>query len=83
MVRQWLSAPIPRRNALASVLAVELLLVVQSYRLGAHMRLIEHQNTSLHICNEIIDTLLDKADPQTVHELNEQLEFWRVIRGVG
>lgn len=43
---------------------------------------IADQNLTIDILKETVDFLLDRADGATVAELNKNLDFWRVVRGV-
>lgn len=85
-LQAYLNAPIPRKTALAVVLAEGLglsyvALVGLNKVLKMNGELIQDQAERLQIYKESMDFLLDRADPVSVIELNEKLDYWRVIRG--
>jgi hypothetical protein len=81
----WLNEPIPRKKALG---VVSFMFVNQGIMYAAYNHLEKHAkkrlddaNQKLTICNETIDFMLARADPVTLGELNQHLDFWRVVRG--
>lgn len=57
-------------------------IATELFIIKSQAEVITDQNMRLKICNEIMDFLLDKADVDTVQELDEKLEYWRIIRGM-
>lgn len=77
----WLNAPIPRKYALGALLITNasLFLTAKSV-LREGDKIIADQNERLHILKESVDFLLDQADDATIIVLNQNLDFWRVVR---
>lgn len=48
----------------------------------AYETVIEDQQERIKIYDETVNYLLERADDRTLVELNEKLDFWRVIRGI-
>jgi hypothetical protein len=44
--------------------------------------LLADRDQRIHIFKEGVDFLVERADPDTIAELNQNLEYWRVIRGI-
>lgn len=81
----YLSEPIPRGRAL---LGVALLVSGSTVVWAAHHTLlkqlndiVEDQTQRLAIYKETTEFLLSRADPSTLHTLNSNLDYWRVVRG--
>jgi hypothetical protein len=83
----YLDDPIPRKVALAVVIgqaAGQFL----SYRAAVKRIVAEgnaimaDQEQRIAILNETCHFLLDRADDATAAELNEKMDYWRVVRGI-
>lgn len=77
----YLNTPIPRYKVLlliASHLAGTSVAVYAAGRKAGAV--IEDQQQRIVIFREAVDFLLDHADSETVSELNQNLDYWRVIR---
>lgn len=82
----WLLEPIPRWRALSGVLIsnigmVALLLEKQAALKNAAEVHADQCQRNI-ILKEICDFLIDRADDATAVELNKNLDYWRIIRGV-
>lgn len=77
-----ISGSIPKSSAVAIIIAqsmvTTLLMHWQQKQLGA---IIADQNERIRIFDETTKFLIENADDRTLTELNEKLDFWRVIRG--
>lgn len=85
-IKAYLNAPIPRKDALSVVVAEGFVLTYIAMMglnkvLKMNGDIVRDQAERLQIYKESLDFLLDRADPMAVIELNEQLDYWRVIRG--
>lgn len=85
-ITAYLNTPIPRKVALAVTIGQGLGCTYASYRAlkkqaNVANAIIADQVERLHIYNEAMEILLEKADPLTLAELNEKLGFWAIIRG--
>lgn len=82
-INAFLNTPIPLKTALIGL----------AFNTGTHMithlanrqiiheqvETIERQNRALQILTEASELLMEQASPQTISELSEKLEFWRII----
>lgn len=84
-VQEVLNAPVPFKNALVCVAAAvagsAIASVIQYNMLvnkaNAQIRELGEKNAILH---ESVNFLLERADPDTLGELNNNLEFWVVVK---
>lgn len=86
MLKDFLNYPIPAYKAFAG-LAVAGTGTVITYLAAKDLlvkadRTIEDQNQRLRIYGESLEYLLARADDATLKDLNKNLDFWRVIRGM-
>lgn len=84
-LHDYLNAPVPRKIALACLAGQavgNMVVVLSSLRKQAREAnvLLADQNERIHILVESIEFLLERSDNDTVSELDENLEFWRVVR---
>lgn len=83
-VQTYLNMPISRKKALAAVLAANTAMVATYLSCKELLKqadeIIADQKQRLSIYHESLDFLLDRADDSTILVLNENLDFWRVIR---
>lgn len=81
----WLNEPIPRKRALGVVTFMfanqGVMYVAANWLVNDANKRLKDANQKLTICNETINYMLERADPVTIAELNEKLEFWTIVRG--
>lgn len=82
-LQAYLNAPIPRKTALAVVIGQAtssiLITIVATHRLS---ETVKAQDKSLKIYSETTEFLMEHASPETLDELNQRLDYWRVIQGM-
>lgn len=78
-IKAWLDTPIPRKRALGAVLFSQYtnVVMIATWRLERNAT-----KQNIHILRESVDFLMEKADPATVAELNDMLDFWRAVKGI-
>ena len=86
MIEEWLNDPIPRKTTLLCIglmgvgHAMTYLGMKQSLNQAA--RIYHDQEQRIAIYRESMDFLLERASDADATELNEKLDYWRVIRGI-
>lgn len=86
MLKEFLNRPILMRQALIGIgiaTAGTVAVGIAGHELLTEAdKKIADQNERLRIFRESVDFLLDNASEPTLQELNKNLEFWRVVRGI-
>jgi hypothetical protein len=84
MIKAWLNEPIPRYKALIATglpfLASTASAIFSVKQMNHDAEVIKDQNQKLTVLGEMTDFLLDNALDRTIAELDERVEFWRVVR---
>ena len=84
MIHLTLSGSISRKRAIVAVaipIAQTLYVTAQHKKLARVAKeMVDDRDQRIHICLETIDFLTERADDRTIVELNEKLDYWRVVR---
>lgn len=82
----YLNTPIPRKYALASVVAANASMIGMYFACKRTLKdaeeIINDQAQRIKIFRESTDFLLEHADDSTLRTLNSNLDYWRVVRGM-
>ena len=85
-MKDYLLEPIPRIHGIAGVglclVGAGIMYVEAKKLLKQADEIIADQDQRLKIFKESVDFLLENANDRTIVELNSNLDYWRVIRGI-
>lgn len=86
-IQEYLNAPVPRRKALLAVglvfsgTTVLYAAVIKHYEAQAK-EIISDLDERIQVYRDTTGFLMEHASGSTLNELNEKLDYWRVIRGL-
>ena len=77
---EYMNDPIPRKIAIAVVLAQGLGSFAATHVAMKRMtKVLAGRDEAITILKESMNFLMDRADGHTLEELNEKLDYWRVV----